>query len=247
MVYNTQNHWVAGLCPSYRIPNRRNNSVSETGCVSFLSRGGEIHLLCWAPLQRADLNHWLHWTETDPVSETLCSLVFRIPDDELSPETQWFWERTKVFEFHAGVLKLGATLNRSRQTLNSGSCYCNYCETIGNSFEIFPRWRTVSHDYSVTHPVLPGTCVHAIRISCDTYNRTAVSIRGLPIFMYPYCVSPYAYRVLVCLLWMVHEIWICPAVHQRHFLTTQDILLVCFLEYEMHRLKRKNPIPRESY
>jgi hypothetical protein len=28
------------------------------------------------------------WTETDPVSETLCFLVYRIPDDGQSPETQ---------------------------------------------------------------------------------------------------------------------------------------------------------------
>jgi hypothetical protein len=27
-------------------------------------------------------------TETDPVSETLCYLVFRIPDDAQSPKTQ---------------------------------------------------------------------------------------------------------------------------------------------------------------
>jgi hypothetical protein len=27
-------------------------------------------------------------TETDPVSETLCSLVFRIPDDGQNPKTQ---------------------------------------------------------------------------------------------------------------------------------------------------------------
>jgi hypothetical protein len=30
-------------------------------------------------------------TEIDPVSEALCFLVFRIPDDGRSPETQWFW------------------------------------------------------------------------------------------------------------------------------------------------------------
>jgi hypothetical protein len=61
------------------------------------------------PLGRANLNHWslaLHWrlalskgpnkvssstlfeTETDPVSETLYFLVFRILNDRQSPETQ---------------------------------------------------------------------------------------------------------------------------------------------------------------
>jgi hypothetical protein len=29
--------------------------------------------------------------ETDPVSETMCFLVFRIPDDGRSPQTQYFW------------------------------------------------------------------------------------------------------------------------------------------------------------
>jgi hypothetical protein len=47
------------------------------------------------PLERTNLNHWItepvsnhgsnHWT-TGPVSETLCFLVFRIPDDGQSPE-----------------------------------------------------------------------------------------------------------------------------------------------------------------
>jgi hypothetical protein len=30
-------------------------------------------------------------TKRDPVSKTLCFLVFRIPDDGQNPETQWFW------------------------------------------------------------------------------------------------------------------------------------------------------------
>jgi hypothetical protein len=54
MVYNTQNYFVSGLCPSSRIPNTRKHNVSETG----------------------------------PVSETSCSLVFGILDDRQSPETQ---------------------------------------------------------------------------------------------------------------------------------------------------------------
>jgi hypothetical protein len=40
-------------------------------------------LLC--PLERANLNHW---TETNPVSEMLCFLMFRILDDGQSPDTQ---------------------------------------------------------------------------------------------------------------------------------------------------------------
>jgi hypothetical protein len=46
-----------------------------------------------APLERANLNHWTilppHLrTETDPVSEMLCFLVFRIPDNGQSPKLQ---------------------------------------------------------------------------------------------------------------------------------------------------------------
>jgi hypothetical protein len=29
--------------------------------------------------------------ETNPISETLCFLFFRIPDDDHSPKTQRFW------------------------------------------------------------------------------------------------------------------------------------------------------------
>jgi hypothetical protein len=47
MVYNTQNYWVSGLCPSSWIINTRKKNVSET----------------------------------DPVPETLCFLVFRIQDN----------------------------------------------------------------------------------------------------------------------------------------------------------------------
>jgi hypothetical protein len=40
----------------------------------------------WVHVSRSHLR-----TETDPVSETLCFLVFSIPDEGQSPETQWFW------------------------------------------------------------------------------------------------------------------------------------------------------------
>jgi hypothetical protein len=50
MVYNTQNHWVSGLCASSGILNIRKHNVSETGSVSVLrlGGGGGRHLLCWA-------------------------------------------------------------------------------------------------------------------------------------------------------------------------------------------------------
>jgi hypothetical protein len=37
--------------------------------------------------ERANLNHWTLRMETDPVSETLCFLISRIPDDGHSPKT----------------------------------------------------------------------------------------------------------------------------------------------------------------
>jgi hypothetical protein len=39
MVYNTQNYWVSGLCPSSEILNIRKHNVSETGSVPVLMLG----------------------------------------------------------------------------------------------------------------------------------------------------------------------------------------------------------------
>jgi hypothetical protein len=40
MVYNTQNHWVFGLCPLSGILESRKHNISETGSVSVLGGGG---------------------------------------------------------------------------------------------------------------------------------------------------------------------------------------------------------------
>jgi hypothetical protein len=50
----------------------------------------EVSSFCWTQQNRyiPFLSHLT--TETDPVSETLCFLVFRIPDEEQIPETQYF-------------------------------------------------------------------------------------------------------------------------------------------------------------
>jgi hypothetical protein len=37
MVYNTQNYWVAGLCPSYGILETRKHDVLESGPVIEVS------------------------------------------------------------------------------------------------------------------------------------------------------------------------------------------------------------------
>jgi hypothetical protein len=56
MVYNTQNYWVLGLCPSSGIMKTREHDVSETGSVSVLSGGGTPTL--FGPIERANLTHW---------------------------------------------------------------------------------------------------------------------------------------------------------------------------------------------
>jgi hypothetical protein len=97
MVCNTQNYWIAGLCPSSGILNTRKHNVSETGSVSVV-RSGEGGTYFVGSLERGNLNHWSRdpaqeispsldmKTERDPVSETLCFLVFRIPDDDTVPK-----------------------------------------------------------------------------------------------------------------------------------------------------------------
>jgi hypothetical protein len=65
MVYHSQNYWVFGLFPSSGIVGTRKHDVSVAGSVSESSP-----------------------TEIEPVSETSCFLVPRIPDDGKSPKTQ---------------------------------------------------------------------------------------------------------------------------------------------------------------
>jgi hypothetical protein len=83
MVYNTQNYWVFGVCPSPGILKTRKRNVSETGSISMLRRGGKTPTQL-APLERANLFHLK--AETDQVSEMLCFLVSRILDDGRSPK-----------------------------------------------------------------------------------------------------------------------------------------------------------------
>jgi hypothetical protein len=54
MVYNTQNYWVFGLCPSSGILKTREYNISETGCFLPQVKGETPTLLC--PLERANLN-----------------------------------------------------------------------------------------------------------------------------------------------------------------------------------------------
>jgi hypothetical protein len=74
VVYNTENYWVFGLCPSSGIlKTRKTQGFGNWTCFLPQVRDGETPTLL-GPLERAGEK-----TETDPVSETLCSLVLRIP------------------------------------------------------------------------------------------------------------------------------------------------------------------------
>jgi hypothetical protein len=53
MVYNTQNYWVLGLCPSSVILETRKHSVSESGSVSVLKLGGGGDSYCVGSLRKS--------------------------------------------------------------------------------------------------------------------------------------------------------------------------------------------------
>jgi hypothetical protein len=72
MVYNTQNYWVYGLCPSSCILKKRNKKIENTAFRKLYLFPSSDE----GSLERANLNHWM---ETDPVSETL--FFSRIQDD----------------------------------------------------------------------------------------------------------------------------------------------------------------------
>jgi hypothetical protein len=97
-------------------------------------------------------------TETDPVSETLCFLVFKIPDDGQSPDAQWFRRilillqlRNKPqkslrlpmsygpqFEYHClGVERLGLVM--STPDLHSGGL-----RLVSGSFQVSSACGNVS-------------------------------------------------------------------------------------------------------
>jgi hypothetical protein len=97
MVYNTQNSWGFGLFPLFGILETKNTMFRNWICFRPQVRGEDTSQL--GPLERANLSlskgpkrvgvfppHLR--TETDPVSETLCFLVSRIPNDGQSPKTQ---------------------------------------------------------------------------------------------------------------------------------------------------------------
>jgi hypothetical protein len=69
----TQDYWVSGLLVS-------SGMIEDTiACFRPQVKGWEAPTLL-RPLERADLSRWksVKKTETDPVSETVCSLEYRI-------------------------------------------------------------------------------------------------------------------------------------------------------------------------
>jgi hypothetical protein len=93
-VYNSQNYCVFGLCSSSGIlKNQRTQRFGKWISFHPQVRGQTSTLL--GPLEKAVIGTQLSrclppylTTETDPVSETLPSLVFKTPDDGQGPETQ---------------------------------------------------------------------------------------------------------------------------------------------------------------
>jgi hypothetical protein len=104
--FKNQDYWVFGLCQSSGVlKNIREHNVSEAGSVSVLIWGGERYLM----------------TETDPISETLCSLEYRTMDkgwnsrnpDCHRPSSESF----RIFSFK-NVVPLELLIN-SRRTICS--------------------------------------------------------------------------------------------------------------------------------
>jgi hypothetical protein len=76
-----RNRWVSGLRPLSGILNTRENTTFwKPGSFPSSGEGGGDTLL--GALERANLQSLVY--------ETLCFLVFRIPDDRQSSDTQWF-------------------------------------------------------------------------------------------------------------------------------------------------------------
>jgi hypothetical protein len=93
----TQNYWVLGLCPSSGILETRKHNFSEIGSASVLRWGGweTPTMIQWlrlalskGPNRVGVFQHPHLRTVTNPVSETLCFLVSRTPDDGHNPKTQ---------------------------------------------------------------------------------------------------------------------------------------------------------------
>jgi hypothetical protein len=74
MVYNIQNRWIYGLCPSSGILNTKNITFRKLDLFRSLGEWKETPPLL-GPLESANLNHWTFlWDPT--------KYVFRFPQPE---------------------------------------------------------------------------------------------------------------------------------------------------------------------
>jgi hypothetical protein len=90
MVYNTQNYWVIILFPSSGIVEKRETTFRKLDLFPSSGAAGENTPTPMGPLEKPNLNHWPNRVgffsplylrnKTDPVSETSCFIVSRIPD-----------------------------------------------------------------------------------------------------------------------------------------------------------------------
>jgi hypothetical protein len=89
MVYNTQKYWYFGLRPSSGILETRKHTVSKIrSATNHRWGGGRLRLALSKGPKRVGVVPSHLMMETDPVSETVCFLVSRIPDYGRSPKTQ---------------------------------------------------------------------------------------------------------------------------------------------------------------
>jgi hypothetical protein len=106
-------------------------------------------------------------TQTDPVSETMCFLVLRIPDDRRSPETQRYWAfRLLVwYRFYFDLTQrqaMSVTL-ASFSLISLCFLFTEASIDVSVCFLSFNRWRTpfrsIATHYSITNLLLRVGCL----------------------------------------------------------------------------------------
>jgi hypothetical protein len=144
MVYNTQSYWVFQLRPSSGILKTRKHNVSETGSVSVLRWMGET-LTLLVPLERANVNHMR--METDPFSETLCFLAFRILYDTQSPKPSnseiYIWQLNFIdFFWRYGLVAGFYERGNYRSCSREGGKFIDYL----NEYQLLNKDPTPRHE-----------------------------------------------------------------------------------------------------
>jgi hypothetical protein len=90
-IWMPQDYWVFGRCPSSGILTHKNTTFRKLDLFPSSGDEGTTSALL-GPSEKTNVNHWTPppnlRTETDVVSETFSSIVFRIPDVGQSTKTQ---------------------------------------------------------------------------------------------------------------------------------------------------------------